>query len=117
MKIPFIRFSCGTVPHLMHHTGCCSVMRQVLKAFMEGRKMEKNKPAWSVQLGAIRCSIFFNRNADGRTFANVGISRRFKQGSEWMTSTTFNGLADLALVKQAVELAIEWLSTHDAEAA
>lgn len=75
--------------------------------------MEKNRPVWDVRLGSIRAAIFENRNAD-KTFFNVGISRRFKQGNEWMTSTTFNGLADLALVRQAVELAIEWLATHEA---
>jgi hypothetical protein len=74
--------------------------------------MEKNRPVWDVRLGSIRAAIFENRNAD-KTYFNVAISRRFKQGSEWMTSTTFNGMADLALVRQAVELAIEWLKTHE----
>lgn len=75
--------------------------------------MEKNKPIWDVRLGSIRCAIFENRNA-GNVYHNVALTRRFRQGTEWMTSTTFNGLADLAQVRQAVELAIAWLAEHQA---
>jgi hypothetical protein len=78
----------------------------------EERNMEKNKPVWDVRLGAVRAAIFENRNAD-KTYFNVALTRRFKQGAEWMTSTSFNGMADLALVRQAVELAIAWLAQHE----
>lgn len=76
--------------------------------------MDKNRPVWDVRLGSIRAAIFENRNAD-RTYYNVALTRRFKQGSEWMTSTSFNGLADLAQIRQAVELAIEWLAKNEVE--
>lgn len=75
--------------------------------------MEKSKPVWETRLGSIRAAVFENKNAE-KTYYNVALTRRFKQGAEWMTSTTFNGLADLALVRQAVELAIEWLAKNEA---
>ena len=76
--------------------------------------MDKNRPVWEVRLGSIRCSIFINRHGE-RSYSNVTLTRRFKQGTEWMTSSSFNGLADLAQVRQAVELAIAWLAEHEAQ--
>lgn len=75
--------------------------------------MEKrNSPVWEVRLGSIRCSVFLNRHGEKEYF-NCALTRRYRQGSEFMTSTTFNGLADMAQVKQAVELAIEWLAANE----
>lgn len=74
--------------------------------------MEKNRPVWDVKLGAISCAIFESRHGE-KKFMNATITRRFKQGTEWMSSTSFTGIADLTLVRQAVDLAIEWLSKNE----
>jgi hypothetical protein len=78
----------------------------------ENQRMEKIKPIWEVRLGAIRGAIFENRNGD-RSYYNVSLTRRYKQGMEYMTSTTFNGLADMVLVKQAVTQAVDWLAENE----
>lgn len=76
--------------------------------------MAKNKPAWEVRIGSIRAVAWQNENKNtGQPWFNVEINRRFKQGDEYKDSSSFNGLADLCQVKQAVELAIGWLSHRE----
>jgi len=77
--------------------------------------MGNNKPVWEVRLGGIRAAIWRNENkTTGKPWFNVELTRRFKSSDEeWKDSSSFNGLADLALVQKAVELAGQWLSRQE----
>lgn len=78
--------------------------------------MAAKRPSWELRIGAIRAVAWQNENKNsGQTWFNIEITRRFKQGEEWHDSSSFNGLSDLAQVKLAVEMAIEWLSRKELE--
>jgi hypothetical protein len=47
----------------------------------------------------------------------VAITRRYKEGEEYRDATTFNGLADLAVVSEAVLLAQQFIRQRLAELA
>ena len=58
----------------------------------------------------IRLSVWENVDKDGKPYHNVTIVRRYEsEPGEWSSSSSFTGLGDLALVRQAVNLAINWL--------
>lgn len=79
--------------------------------------MGKAKPEFEVRLGSIRAVLWRNENkTTGEPWFNCEITRRFKKSAdEWADSSSFNGLQDLAQVRLAVELAIEWLSRRELE--
>ena len=65
---------------------------------------EKKKPVFECRLNHVRVSVWSAQSEHG-TFFNTVIVRRYKDGDEWKDSTSFNGLADLALVNEATRLA------------
>lgn len=78
--------------------------------------MTAKRPVWEKRLGQIRVAIWENKSDSGATWFNVSLVRRVKDGEEWKEYSTYNGLADLAIVKQAVELAISWIVCHSDDA-
>lgn len=76
--------------------------------------MAKDRPAYSKRLNNIRVTIWANQT-DGHTWFSTVFTRRFKQGETWREATTFNGLADLALLKEAAELASDFIRGREAE--
>jgi len=77
-----------------------------------------SKPTYEKRLGHIRLAIWKNpirdnggnfRDSNRRTWYNISIARSFKVGDEWREASTFNGLADLAVVAECVELARAWI--------
>lgn len=73
-----------------------------------------NLPIYSQQLGAIRASVWESVNDDGRTYHNVAIVRSYKdKNGDWQESSSFNGLADLALVREAARLAASWIEERE----
>lgn len=72
----------------------------------------ENKPAFEKRLGGVRVAIWENENASG-VWHNVSITRHYKDGDEWREASTYNGLSDLALLREAVELAREWIRQRE----
>jgi len=71
---------------------------------------EDRKPVFEQRLGAIRVTIWENKDKDGSVFYNTTVVRRFKSGGdEWSNSNSYTGLADLALLEEAVQLGKAWL--------
>jgi len=73
---------------------------------------EKAKPVFEHRLNHIRVSVWANKSDHGRFF-NTVIVRRYKDGDEWKDSTSFNGLADLALVGEATRLARDFIAGEE----
>lgn len=76
-----------------------------------------NTPVYSQQLGAIRAAVWESATDEGRVFHNVTITRSYreKNSEEWKESSSFNGLADLALVREAARLAASWIEQRERE--
>lgn len=70
--------------------------------------MTKNKPVYEKRIGSVRLAIWENEN-DKKTWLNISVVRRFKEGEEWKETSTFNGLGDLTHLAKAVELGIAWI--------
>lgn len=78
--------------------------------------MEKNKPVYDKRLGNIRLAIWENGSGDKKWFS-ASVTRRYKDGDEWKDATSFAGLADLAIVQQAITLAVDWIARREDERA
>lgn len=64
---------------------------------------QKNKPERSVRYGSVEGSIWKNEGENG-PFYNATFSRRYKQGEEWKSTSSFSE-ADLpTLAKAALDL-------------
>lgn len=79
-------------------------------------KREKaTAPAYEARLNHIRVTVWENTGNDGKCWMNTTVTRRYKDGDDWKDATTFNGLADLALVAEGVRMAQEFIRRADAE--
>lgn len=74
--------------------------------------MTKNKPVYEKRIGSVRLAIWENEN-DKKTWFNISVVRRFKEGEEWKETSTFNGLSDLTHLAKAVELGIAWIERRE----
>ncbi len=75
---------------------------------------EKSRPAFVKQVGAVRTVVWANGN-DERTFFNVSVTRRYREGDQFKESTSLNGLGDVACLKEALVHVANWLSQADDE--
>lgn len=73
---------------------------------------KSSKPVYEKRLGSIRLAVFENES-DGRRFFNASITRSYKDGDEWKESNTFNGLHDLALLKEVVGRAADFIASRE----
>jgi hypothetical protein len=73
----------------------------------------KAKPVHEVRLGRIKAAIWANETDNG-TRHNVSITRLYKDGDEWKTSTSF-GREELPLVAKVADLAHTWIYQHGQE--
>lgn len=67
-----------------------------------------NRPVHEIKLGRIRASIWTNESNRHDVWFNVSISRLYRDGEEWKTTTSF-GRDDLPLVSKAAEMAYAWI--------
>ena len=74
--------------------------------------MKTNGPVFEKRLNHIRVSVWRNVN-EGRAWFNAVFTRRFKDGDDWRDSNTFNGLADLALLQEALDLARSYIRREE----
>lgn len=75
----------------------------------------KDKPAYEKRLNQIRVTVWENQSESGPWF-NTVITRRYMEGTVHKEANTFNGLADLALVAEAVALARDFIRQQEDEA-
>ena len=76
-----------------------------------------NKPEKVIRIGYVSASIFVNEiKSEGgtRTVRNVNLQRRYKDGDEWKSASSF-GLGDLPCALRVLQLALEHIETVEAE--
>ena len=75
--------------------------------------MASQKPVHEVRLGLIKAAIWANDTEQGVRH-NVSITRLYKEGDEWKSTTSF-GRDDLLLVAKVADMAHTWICTqgHD----
>ena len=74
------------------------------------------KPERVFRIGAISASVFINEiDGEGgkRTVRNVNLQRRFKDGEEWKSTSSF-GLSDLPVAITVLNLALEHVAAQEA---
>ena len=67
----------------------------------------KQKPVHEIRLGRIKAAIWANETDNG-TRHNVTITRLYKDGDEWKTSTSF-GREELPLVSKIADMVHTWI--------
>jgi len=67
----------------------------------------KQRPAHEIRLGRIKATIWANQGDNG-TWYNVTLSRNYKDGEEWKSSSSF-GRDELLIVAKAADLANTWI--------
>lgn len=72
-----------------------------------------NGPERTIRIGAVEASIFLNSTKEGRTFRNVQIRRRYRDGEQWKLSSSFT-LNDLPVLLQVAKLALDWVAQNEA---
>ena len=76
-----------------------------------------NKPEKVIRIGYVSASIFVNEiKTEGgtRTVRNVNLQRRYKDGDEWKSASSF-GLGDLPCALRVLQLALQHMETVEAE--
>ena len=71
----------------------------------------KNKPTHEVKAGSVRATIWPNETDTGTRF-NVTLSRLYRSGESWKSSSSF-GARDLGDVTRASVLAEAWIREHE----
>lgn len=74
-------------------------------------------PEKTFRIGSVSASVFVNRvQGDGgkREVRNVNLQRRYKDGDEWKSSSSF-GLADLPQAIRVLQLAQEHVESAEAD--
>jgi len=75
------------------------------------------QPEKSFRIGLVSASVFVNDiETDGgkRRIRNVNLQRRYKDGSEWKSSTSF-GLGDLPNAIRVMQLALQHVEALEAD--
>ncbi len=76
-------------------------------------RTERTKPAFEARLNGVRLAVWQNET-DGRQWFSAAPSRRFVDSSskEAKYTGTFNGVADLVLLREAINQAIDWMTSR-----
>ena len=75
------------------------------------------KPEKVIRFGAISASVFVNEidtDRGKKALRNVKLQRRYKDGSEWKTSSSFT-LADLPTAVAVLKRAMAYVAGREAE--
>ena len=73
-----------------------------------------NKPEKTFRIGYCSASVFLNGTNDERTFRSVSLQRRYKDGDQWKSSSSFS-LADLPNAIAVLQLAMAYLAPLEAD--
>jgi hypothetical protein len=79
-------------------------------------KTERTKPAFQARLNGVQLSVFENEK-DGRRWYSAAPSRRYttSENNEPKFTANFNGVADLVLLRETINQAIDWLNRREQE--
>ena len=66
------------------------------------------RPIHEIKLGRIRASVWTNESENQESWFSVSITRVYRDGNEWRTTTSF-GRDDLPLVAKAADMAYAWI--------
>jgi hypothetical protein len=73
------------------------------------------KPEKVFRIGSVSASVFVNEIEPGkRQVRNVNLQKRYRDGEEWKTSTSF-GLAELPQAMSVLDLAMKYVADKEAE--
>ena len=75
----------------------------------------KNGPEKVIRIGSVSASIFANQvktESGPREMRNVNLQRRYKDGDEWKSATTF-GLSDLPNDIHVLQLALQHIEAAE----
>lgn len=78
-------------------------------------KADNNSPAFEARVGSVRVSVWKNESDSGAVYFNTTLERRYRDGDEWKSSTSFTGLGDCTLAAAALDLAREFLKLQELE--
>ena len=74
------------------------------------------KPEKVFRIGTVSASVFVNEvEQTKRQIRSVNLQRRYRDGEEWKTSTSF-GLAELPQAITALDFALKYVADKEAEA-
>jgi hypothetical protein len=79
-------------------------------------KRESNRPAYVKRVGNVKVAVFLNGGGEGKTYHNVSVSRTYRDGDTFKESSTLNGLADVACLKEALGHVTDWISRYEDDA-
>ena len=72
------------------------------------------KPEKTFRIGYCSASVFVNEASGDRTFRSVSLQRRYKDGDEWKSSSSFS-LADLPHAIAVLQMALNHLCPLEAD--
>lgn len=77
------------------------------------------QPEKSFRIGSCSASVFANTAAkkgkdDERSYRTVSLQRRYRDGDQWKTSTSFT-LADLPAAIAVMQMAMDYVASQEAE--
>jgi hypothetical protein len=81
-------------------------------------KTSVGRPVFTARLRDVRVSVWLNERPDGQSWYSTTIVRRYRDGDDFRETNSLNGLADLALMAEAVRLARDYIAMqerHEAE--
>jgi hypothetical protein len=73
-----------------------------------------NKPEKTFRIGYCSASVFLNETEDQREFRSVSLQRRYRDGEEWKSSSSFS-LADLPHAMAVLQMAMNYLAPLEAD--
>ena len=73
-------------------------------------------PAYVKRIGSLRASVW-EMKSDSRTYWNISLVRRFKQGgegnSEWKDTSTLNGSGDAVAAIEALRCCVDFINKRE----
>lgn len=77
---------------------------------------ERTTPSYVATLNGIRLSVWENET-DGRRWFSSGASRRYVENGSTTAkyTSTFRGIGDLVILRQTIEMAIQWMTDRQQE--
>src|SRR5262249_41827253 len=79
------------------------------RASQPAKQEERNKPAFEVRLGRIRCTIWRNEHEKSGTWYSMTLSRSYKDDKgQWKSATSF-GRDDLLVLGEVCRRALWWI--------
>ena len=71
-------------------------------------------PVFQKRIGAIRATVWENE-VEGRSYFNINLVRRFKDGDEWRDTPTLNNSGDALAAIDALRRCIDYIDAREAE--